>query len=68
MKLNKTSRAFYKAHIAVDVVSTAVKSNTADVIVAWKLLLILGMRILSKLGRIYGDKAYNDKKLRARLD
>ena len=73
MKLKKTSRAFYKAHIVVDVKSKAVlavklsKSNTADVIVAWKLLKSMGKRVISKMKTIFGDKAYNDQKLREEL-
>ncbi len=72
-KLKKTSRAFYKAHIAVDVKSTAVlsvklsKSMTHDVKIAWKLIKSMGSNVVSKLRRIYGDKAYNDKKLREYL-
>lgn len=65
-KLKKTSRAFYKVHIATDLNSTAVlaiklsKAPTHDLKIAWRLIKSIGLRCLSTLKRIYGDKAYTD--------
>lgn len=64
--MKKTSRAFYKVHIATDLNSAAVlaiklsKAPTHDLKIAWRLVKSLGLRCLSTLKRIYGDKAYTD--------
>ncbi len=73
-KLKKTSRAFYKVHIATDVNSAAVlaiklsKAPTHDIKIAWRLIKSLGLRCLSTLKRIYGDKAYTDITLHNHLE
>jgi len=72
-KLKKTSRAFYKVHIATDLDSAAVlaiklsKTPTHDIKIAWRLVKSLGIRCLSTLKRIYGDKAYTDSTLNEHL-
>lgn len=72
-KLKKTSRAFYKIHILTDLDSTAVlaikhsKTPTHDLKIAWRLIKSIGLRCLSTLKRIYGDKAYTDYKLYTHL-
>jgi len=71
--LKKTSRAFYKVHIATDLDTTAVlavklsKAPTHDLKIAWRLIKSLGLRCLSTLKRLHGDKAYTDSKLRESL-
>jgi len=73
-QLKKTSRSFYKVHIATDLTSRAVlaiklsKAPTHDLKIAWRLIKSIGKRCLTSLRKIYGDKAYTDKKLSCHLN
>lgn len=69
-KLKKSSKSFIKAHMIVDTSSKTVlsvklsKSPTHDVSMAPKVIKKIGCRQLKKINKMYGDKAYNDQKLR----
>ncbi len=72
-KLKKTSRIFYKAHIIVDLKSEVVlgvrlsKSPDHDLKHGVKLIFGIGKFLLTKIKRIYGDKAYTDGDLESDL-
>lgn len=72
-KLKKTSKVFYKAHVIVEVKKKVIlgvrlsKSPDHDLTVGIKLIFSLGKRMLAKIRRIYGDKAYTDGDLALEL-
>ncbi len=73
-KLKKTSRIFYKAHVLVEVKKKVIlgvrlsKSPEHDLTVGIKLIFSLGKRLLAKIRRLYGDKAYTDSRLAIELE
>jgi len=72
-RFKRTSRIFYKIHIVVDTATKTVlalnwsKSPTHDFPMALKLLRQLGKRLLAKVTRFFGDKAYGGSALRKQL-
>jgi len=70
----RTSKIFYKIHIVVDTTTKTVlalnwsKSPSHDFPIALKLVRQLGKRMLTKVVRFFGDKAYNGLDLRELLE
>ena len=73
-RFKRTSRIFYKIHIVIDTATKTIlalnwsKSSDHDFPIALKLLKQLGKRLLTKINRFFGDKAYTGSDLRDPLE
>ena len=72
-RFKRTSKMFYKVHIVVDTATKTIlavnwsKSPDHDFPISLKLVKQLGKRMLTKMTRFFGDKAYGGSDLRDSL-